>query len=223
VGAIVLRFPGARKHCPAHAGGGQSGEGGQRHVTRDAALQTRKVISLKTRLGTVLLAVAAISPIMLVAAAGPAVAGSKPTISCTISGSATISPGITGTPAIQTLTVTTSLSGCTKSSVAGITSSSPTTTSSTGTSTETCANLTEKSKPVTTDSSINWNNGDTSTDTYSTTLDKGKGKVKGSITAGTFDGGKIKASLTYTIGAGENCTTAHPVDSATITGTFKIS
>jgi hypothetical protein len=168
------------------------------------------------------LVIGAISPITLLAAAGPAVAGSKPTISCTISGSATISPGVSNTPHIQTLTVTTSLSGCKKSSVPGITSSSPTTTSSVGTSPETCADLAKKSKPVTTNSSINWNNSDTSTDTYSSTLDKGKAKVAGKITAETFDGGKIKASLTYTLGVGQNCSTV-PVTSATITGTFKIS
>jgi hypothetical protein len=157
-------------------------------------------------------AIAAISPITLLAVTGPAVAGSKPTISCTISGTATITPGVSTVPAIQTLSVTTHLSGCTKSSVAGITGSS-----------DTCANLAKKSKPVTTNSSINWNTGPPSTDTYSSTLDKGKAKVKGSITSGPFNAGKIKAALTYTIGAGETCTTAHPVDSATITGTFKIT
>jgi hypothetical protein len=168
------------------------------------------------------LVIGAISPITLLAAGGPAVAGSKPTISCTISGSATISPGVSTVGHIQTLTVTTSLSGCKKSSVPGITSSSPTTTSSVGTSPETCADLAKKSKPVTTNSSINWNNSDTSTDTYSSTLKSGKAKVAGSITSGTFNGGKLKASLTYTITSGQNCTSV-PITSATITGTFKIS
>jgi hypothetical protein len=186
------------------------------------ALQTRKVISVKTRLGTVLLVAAAISPITLLAAAGPAVAGSKPAISCTISGTATISPGVSNTPNIQTLTVTTHLSGCKKSSVPGITGSSNTTTSSTGTSPETCADLTKKSKPVTTNSSIDWIPSTTSTDTYKSTLKSGKAKVAGSITSGTFNGGKLKASLTYTVGAGQTCTTV-PITSATITGTFKIS
>ena len=186
------------------------------------ALQTRKVISVKTRLGTVILAIAAISPITLLAATGPAVAGSKPTISCTISGNATISPGVSNSPQLQTLTVTTHLSGCKKSSVPGITSSSNTMTSSTGTTTEDCADLAKKSAPVTTNSSINWNNHDTSTDTYSSTLDAGKATVTGSITGGTFKGGKIKGKLKYKLGAGQNCTKV-PVTSATITGTFKIS
>ena len=103
---------------------------------------------------------------------------------------ATISPGVSNTPAKQTLTVTTSLSGCTHSSVAGITSSGSNTTVSTGKKPETCASLATKSKPVKTVNTIDWNNGDTSVDSYSTTLDAGSATVKGKITSGTFDKGK---------------------------------
>ena len=73
-----------------------------------------------------------------------------------------------------------------------------------------------------TNSSISWNNSDTSTDSYKTTLDAGRATVTGKITGGTFDKGKIAGSLTYTLGAGQNCTTV-PVTSATISGTFKIT
>jgi hypothetical protein len=178
---------------------------------------------VRTRFGAVLLLVGAVIPVSVIVGAVPASAkGVKPAITCTVTGSATISPGVSETPQKQTLTVTTSLSGCTNSSVAGITGSSPTTTSATGKKPESCANLAEKSKPTKTDSTIDWNNGDTSADSYKTTLDAGSATVAGKITSGTFDKGKITGSLTYTVGAGQNCTSV-PVTSATITGTFQIT
>jgi len=192
----------------------------------EAAFNSKGGSSVKLRLVTVLLAGAALVPLTVAGVAGvasPAGAVSKPTISCTLLGTATISPGVSNTPAIQTLTVTTSLPKCTKSSVSGITSSSPSTTSSKGTTPESCADLLKKSKPVTTNSTINWNNGDTSTDTYKTVLDAGSATVKGTITGGdAFAGGKLKASITYTPGAGQNCTTV-PLTSATLSGTFEIT
>jgi hypothetical protein len=69
---------------------------------------------------------------------------------------------------------------------------------------------------------INWNNGATSGDKYKTTLLAGSATTKGKITSGAFAKGKIASSASYTVGAGQNCTTV-PITSATVTGTFKIT
>ena len=130
---------------------------------------------LKPRLSTVLLILAATIPVGVAVGSGSALAAKapKPAISCNVSGTATISPGVSETAAKQTLTVTITLSGCTGSSVAGITGSSAGTTKATGKTAETCANLTEPSKPVTTKTTIDWNNGSTSGVDYKTVLDSG--------------------------------------------------
>jgi hypothetical protein len=139
-----------------------------------------------------------------------------------VTGSAKISPGISETPNKQTLSVTLTLSGCTGSSVAGITSAAPGSSTATGKTAETCANLTEAGKPIKTTTTIDWNNGTTSGVTYKTVLDAGTGTATGKVTSGSFDKGKISSSVSYTPGAGQNCTTT-PVSSATISGTFTIS
>jgi hypothetical protein len=177
------------------------------------------------RLGAVL--VVMLIPIGFFAVSGTAGALTKPSLSCNISGTFTISPGLSPTPAIQTLTVTLQLSGCTNSSIPGITNdSSYTGPGVTSKTTETCANLTEKGKPTTTKNApADWNNGQTSAFTYKTTLgDPGPGQAiaKGKVTSGDFKKGKIAALLSDTPGAGQNCTTT-PLTSGTISGTFNIT
>jgi hypothetical protein len=75
---------------------------------------------------------------------------------------------------------------------------------------------------VKTVNTIDWNNGDTSVDSYSTTLDGATATVKGKTTSGTFDKGKVAGSVSYTPGAGRNCTSV-PLTSATLSGTYTIS
>jgi hypothetical protein len=178
---------------------------------------------VKTRIGIVLLAVAAIVPISAIV--GPGVASAKtakPSLQCNVTGSAKISPGVSETAAVQTLTVTLTLSGCTDSSVSGITGSSAGTTSATGKKPETCANLVGASKPTKTVTTINWNNGSMSGVNYKTVLNGTSGTASGKVTSGSFDKGKLSSSIAYQPGAGQNCTTT-PLTSATITGTFTIS
>jgi len=143
-----------------------------------------------------------------------------------VSGTATISPGVSTVPAKQTLTVTLSLSGCTGSSVAGITG-----TSTSGTSVEkgktptSCSSLTTQGTPTKSKGTINWNNATTSNESVVSTLgDPGPGQtlVTGKITSGTFKKGKVVAALTDTLGAGQNCTTV-PVTSATVGGKYTIT
>jgi hypothetical protein len=179
---------------------------------------------VKMRIGIGLLAVAAIIPVGAVVGTGVAGAAKapKPSLSCKVSGSATISPGVSETPNKQTLSVTLTLSGCTDSSVAGITGAAPGSSTATGKTAETCANLTEAGKPIKTTTTIDWNNGSTSGVTYKTILNSGSGTAAGKVTSGSFDKGKIASSVTYTAGAGQNCIST-PLTSATISGTFTIS
>ncbi|MGH9016857.1 MAG: hypothetical protein ACRDY1_03830 [Acidimicrobiales bacterium] len=184
---------------------------------------------MRTRLGKVILVAAAVIPTGVVVAAGPAGAKTKappPSIACKVTGSATISPGVSETPAKQTLTVTLSLSSCTGSSVAGITGTSQSgSTTEKGKTPETCASLLEPGTPTKSKGTINWNNGTTSMESVTSTLgDPGPGEstVTGKISKGTFKKGKVAAALTDTLGAGQNCTSV-PVTSATITGTYTIS
>jgi hypothetical protein len=175
-----------------------------------------------------MLVVAAVVPIGVVVAAGPAGASKapKPAITCKVTGTATISPGVSTTPAKQTLTVTLSLSNCTGSSVAGITGTSKSgTTTETGKTPESCASLTQEGKPTKSTGTINWNNATTSVEAVKSTLgDPGPGEttVAGKITSGTFQKGKVAAALTDTLGPGQNCTTV-PVTSATVSGTYTIT
>jgi len=176
---------------------------------------------MKARVSAVLIIVAATIPGAMILSSQTAWAkGPAPSISCTVSGKATLSPGISNTPAKQTLTVTLQLSKCTGSSVAGITGSSPGSSSATGKTTETCANLTKPSAPIKTTTTIDWNNGTTSGVTYTTVLNSGTGTSTGKVTSGTFAKGKISATITYI--PGQNCTTV-ALTSATISGTFSIT
>ena len=154
----------------------------------------------------------------------------KPSLSCDVTGTATISPGISTNPAIQTLTVTTSLVDCVNSSVEGITGTSePNQTVTTGTKTEVCKQLGKKGKPiVTSDQVADWNYDNlTSTSTYKTTLNKlpggpGTATIAGKVVSGTFAKGKITGLLTYTL-TSTQCTPADPIQGATISGTFDIT
>lgn len=176
------------------------------------------------RVAIVLAAVAAFVASGVIGAVPAAAKGPKgppPSLSCTLTGSATISPGLSSTAAVQTITVTTRLSSCTGSSVPGITSSSSGTTSSTSKKVEDCAALGKKSVTKTV-STIDWNTGATSSDTYKTALVAGSATSKGKITSGPFAKGKLSASLTYDITAGQNCTSV-PITSASLSGAFSIS
>jgi hypothetical protein len=183
-----------------------------------------RVDFVKPRLSTVLLIVAGTVPLGVVVGSGPALAAKapKPNISCNVTGTATVSPGVSNTAAKQTLTTTLTLSGCTGSSVAGITGASPGTTSAKGKTAETCADLTKPSKPATTKTTISWNNGTTSAVVYKTVLNSGTATAAGKVTSGTFKGGKLTSNVTFTVGAGQNCTSV-PITSATISGTFNIT
>jgi len=149
----------------------------------------------------------------------------KPNISCALSGVATVSPGLSPTLAIQTLSVTTSLASCTNSTVQGITGSSGSaTTRSTGKKPSNC--LSAAGKPTVSkvpSAVIHWNNSTSSTWKYKTTLRLGQpATLKGKILSGTFAKGKVTATLHYTYGPGQNCLTT-PITSAVITGTFNIT
>lgn len=178
------------------------------------------------RLGAVL--VAMVIPISFFAVSGTAMAkAAAPSLSCNVSGTFKISPGLSNTPAKQTLTVTLQLSGCTGSSIPGITGDSASTSpGATSKTTETCANLTEEGKPTTTKNApADWNNGQTSAFTYKTTLgDPGPGEAtaSGKVSSGDFKKGKIAALIKDTPGAGQNCTTT-PLTSGTVSGTFNIT
>jgi hypothetical protein len=183
---------------------------------------------MKARRGTLVVVASLLISTATVLGAGPAVARTakvKPAISCTLTGVATVTPGLSTTLAVQTISVTSSLSSCTGSSVPGITASSgSSTTSSTGKKPSNCASAAGKpSVSKVPFGTINWNNATSSTDKYKTTLKLGQpATLKGKILSGTFDKGKVTASLTYTYGPGQNCVST-PITSATITGTFTIT
>jgi hypothetical protein len=179
------------------------------------------------RLGAVL--VVMMIPIGVFAVSGPAGAAKAPapSLSCSVSGTFKITPGLSNTPAKQTLSVTIQLSGCKNSSIAGISGdSSSTSPGVTSKTTETCANLTEEGKPTTTKNApADWNNGQTSAFTYKTTLgDPGPGQstAAGKVVSGDFKKGKIAALISDTPGKGQDCTST-PLTSGTLSGTFNIS
>ena len=161
--------------------------------------------------------------------AGAKTAKVTPNLSCTVTGTATISPGISSTPADQTLTVTTQLTQCSSdnSSGAGIANDSSTSSPpATSKKPESCSDLGKKSPPTTTsDAPVTWNNGETSAFTYKSTLNKpssGEATIAGKVVSGTLDKGKIVGILKYTL-TSESCTPSDPITGANITGTFNIS
>jgi hypothetical protein len=142
------------------------------------------------------------------------------TNSCTLTGTGTITPGISNTPAKQTLKVTTSLSGCT-GSVPAITSSSPNTTTTTSKKPESCSTLATSTKTKETQV-ISWNDGESSTSKFTLTLASGSATLAGKITAGTFKKDKFTGSASFSPGAGQNCVST-PVTSVTISGSVSLS
>jgi hypothetical protein len=182
------------------------------------------------RIRTALIA-SLILPVAVFVTVGTAGAAAKvkPNLTCSVTGTATISPGISTAPADQTLTVTTQLVGCTSDNSSGAGISSDASTTSPGVTSkkpETCSSLGKKSPPTTTsDAPVTWNNTDTSSFTYKTFLNKGgpgMATIAGKVVSGTFDKGKITGTLSYTL-TSVMCTVADPVQGATISGTFNIT
>jgi len=169
------------------------------------------------------LCVALAIPVLVLATAAPSLAktsrhkAAAPTITCSLSGSGTISPGIGQKAAAQTITSSTKFSGCT-SSIKGITGSSASTTTTHEKPLD-CSDLTKTGVTKST-STIDWNNGTTSTESVSTT--EPAGTESGKITSGEFNKDTVSGTVTYVPNAGF-CSGTTTLNAITISGSITIS
>jgi len=172
---------------------------------------------MKRHIAVFLLGTAVVFPGAVLLTAGPA--GASGSNSCSLSGSGTITPGISSTAAKQTLKVYTSLTGCTGST--SIVSGTNKLSKSKSKKAESCATLgmttTSKQKSVTT-----WNTGAKTTSTYTLTLTAGSATLSGKVTAGLFKGDSFSGTATFLPGTGQDCTTT-PITSVSISGSVSLS
>lgn len=173
---------------------------------------------MKRHIAVLLLGTAAVFPGAVFLTASPA--GASGSNSCSLSGTGTITPGISNTPAKQTLKVSTSLTGYTGSDPS-ITSGTNKPTKSKSKTKESCSTLlgttTSTQKSTTT-----WNTGAKTTSKYTLILTAGSATLSGTVTAGLFKGDSFSGTATFVPGAGQDCTTT-PITSVTISGTVSLN
>jgi hypothetical protein len=163
--------------------------------------------------------VAALAFGMAAAVAQPSGAAA-PVQKCTkASGSATFTPGLSLTPANNTIKAKGTLGGCTPANTTGGSGNLTATIKVPGGS---CAKLATGKQKLSGVASTTWKNKKTST--YSLTFTTGSGSsattatITGRVTNGLFKGKKVSGAVSFKLGAGENCTTV-PVKSVTFKAT----
>jgi hypothetical protein len=158
-------------------------------------------------------ALALMAPVGVLAASPASAAGGT---SCSKqTGNATIKPGLGTTKKDQTITATTSISGCTGAVKSG-----------TGTATikvkkGDCGGLAKTGTTMPISETIKWNKGPTSkfTGTSKTGPKVGQATITGKITSGQFNGLKVSTIIAFTPApGGGSCTNASPLKKLTIKG-----
>jgi hypothetical protein len=165
----------------------------------------------------------------LITAAPASAAGA---ITCSLSHSTTVSPGLEQPPAgdladtVQTFKVTATFTACT--GTPGITGGTGTgTLKSISPQKPTCADL---AKPGTTAGNVGgarvqvkWSNNHTSSVNLTVTVDGPQhGKLSGTVTAGQFKAKAVSGAASFNIATG-NCSDAAPVTKLTGSGTFTLT
>ena len=159
------------------------------------------------------MAVALLAPIGVLAA-GPA--GAATGTSCkSVSGSVSVSPGLSTVAKAQVITFNLPVKGCLGG---GVTSGTVKGTDKV-TKPGTCATLGAPGPAQKITGTITWNTKATSTFSASTTTKGLSFTITGSVTAGLFKGTKVSEAGTYKLPTGAICTVAHPLKTLTVTGT----
>jgi hypothetical protein len=159
------------------------------------------------------MAVALLTPVGVLAS-GPA--GAATGTSCkSVSGSVTVTPGLTDKPLAQVITFNLPVKGCTGG---GVTSGTVKGTDKV-TKPGTCGTLGAPGPAQKITGTITWNTKKTSTFSASTTTKGLTFTITGTVTAGLFQGTKVSEAGKYALPSGAICTTAHPLKTLTVTGT----
>jgi len=146
--------------------------------------------------------------------AGPAGAASG--TSCkNVSGSVTVTPGLSTVAKAQVITFNLPVKGCVGG---GVTSGTVKGTDKV-TKPGTCATLGAPGPAQKIAGTITWNTKATSTFSASTTTKGLTFSITGSVTAGLLKGTKVSEAGKYALPKGAICTVAHPLKSLTVTGT----
>jgi hypothetical protein len=157
---------------------------------------------------------------VFVMGAAPGVAAG-PSQSCAhLTGSATLSPGLTGVPADQTVTAKGTLTSCAPSATTG---GSGTISATIKIKKGSCQGLATGNQSLSGTAVTKWKNGKSST--YSVTFKTGTGSniqvatITGKVSAGLFAGKNVSGQIKFTVKAGENCSAAHPIKDITFVNT----
>jgi hypothetical protein len=153
-----------------------------------------------------------------VAAPGSAVVHSQ---SCAhLTGTATLTPGLSTTPTNQTATAHGNNTTCTPVATTG---GSGVTNAKLTISQGSCAKLAAGNQKFSGTASTKWKNAKTSS--YTLTFTTGTGStatvatITGKVSAGLFVGKAITGAIKFTPKAGENCSAGHPIKDLTFTNT----
>jgi len=135
--------------------------------------------------------------------AGPS--GAAVGTSCKTSiGQATIAPGLSSVPAVQTIAATTTLSGCTGG---GVTAGTGKTILKVGATD--CTGLAKGASKEALTGTVMWNTRKTSTFTGTALSGTGakvlQATISGRVTAGLFKGSKVSTTIVYAVNKGETC------------------
>jgi hypothetical protein len=161
-------------------------------------------------------ATAAALVLSVVIVAGPA--GAAVGTSCKVSiGRATIAPGLSSVPAVQTITATTTLSGCTGG---GVTAGTGRATLKLGATD--CTGLAKGASKEALTETVTWNGRKASTFTGTTLSGTGarvlQATISGTVTVGLFKGSRVSTTFAYSVNRGETCSKTTAITGLSIKG-----
>lgn len=154
------------------------------------------------------------------AVAAPAALATSSQSCAHVSGTATLTPGLSSTPTNQTATAHATMTTCTPTTTTG---GSNTTTASLKIPLGSCAKLAGGNQKFSGTATTTWHN--TKKSISSLTFTTGTGAnitvatITGKITSGLFAGHAVSGQVKFTPKSGENCTAGHPIKDLTFVGT----
>ena len=154
------------------------------------------------------------------AVASPAAVAAASQSCAHVTGTATLTPGLSSTPTNQTATAHATMTTCTPTTTTG---GSNTTTATLKIPLGSCAKLATGNQKFSGTATTTWHNAKKSVSSLTFTTGTGANitvaTITGKISSGLFAGHLISGQVKFTPKAGENCSAGHPIKDLTFTNT----
>jgi hypothetical protein len=137
-----------------------------------------------------------------------------------VTGTATLTPGLTSTPTNQTATAHATMTTCTPTTTTG---GSNVTTATLKIPLGSCAKLATGNQKFSGTATTTWHNAKKSVSALTFTTGTGSNitvaTITGKVSSGLFAGHLVSGQVKFSVKSGENCTAGHPIKDLTFVGT----